>query len=84
MLIGKHGGRTSTKCNILADGRMIVVGATQPVAHEFLALPRIGDKVVIKIDGGTKAFRVTDVTQYAAGVEGDAQALLAVTSTDGA
>lgn len=72
----------SVKCHILADGRMIVAGVAQPVAHEFFSLPRIGEKIVIRTNGDKKAFRVTDVTQYAAGVDGDPQALLAVTSTD--
>jgi hypothetical protein len=71
----------SAKCLILADGR-ILGGAAEPAAYDFLALPRIGEKVVIKIDGDPKAFRVTEITHYAAGTDEEAQALLAVTSTD--
>ena len=75
----------STKCHILADGRMITAGGMpEPVEHEFLVLPRIGEKIVIKTYLDTRTFRVIGVTHYAAGVDGDAQTLLAVTSTNGA
>jgi hypothetical protein len=63
---------------------MVADGTATPIAYEFVALPRIGEKIVIGTDNGTTAFRVIDVTHYANGVDGDAQALLAVTSAQGA
>jgi hypothetical protein len=77
-------GQMSTKCNLLAEGRMIVAGSsTQPAVYEFSSLPRIGEKAVININGNTEAFRVIDVTHYASGVDGEAQVLLAVGRTNG-
>jgi hypothetical protein len=61
---------------------MIVAGGTgDPLVYEFLGSPRIGEKVVIRVDGGNKAFHVTEVTHYATGADGGAQTLLAVDST---
>ena len=67
----------SVYCHILADGRMRTTGGV-PIVHEFAASPRIGEKIVIMMDEGARAFRVTDVTNYAKGVEGEAQVLLVV------
>ena len=47
-------------------------GAKKPSGSKFLELPRIGEKVVLRIEGDKKAFRVTEVTHYASGVEGGA------------
>ena len=72
----------NTECQILADGRMIITGGTaEPIVYEFSALPRIGEKVVIRVGGDNKAFHVTEVTHYATGADGGAQTLLAVAST---
>jgi hypothetical protein len=73
----------STKCHILADGRMIVVkGTATPVAHEFLALPRVGEKIVILNDRGeAEAFQVTEIKHYAHGVDGAATVLVSASSS---
>jgi hypothetical protein len=73
----------STKCHILADGRMIVVkGTATPVAHEFSALPRVGEKIVILNDRGeAEAFQVTEIKHYAHGVDGAATVLVSASSS---
>ena len=63
------------KCHIMADGRMMVIGSN-PIEYEFLALPRIGERIVISVDGAAQSFRVFDIAHYAAGVEGAPNVLL--------
>jgi hypothetical protein len=64
---------------------MLTVGTTAADRpYEFLSVPRIGEKIVIKIGTDNLAFRVTEVTQYARGVDGSPQILLTVTSAEGA